>query len=238
MVNSTWTRHHIMKMWNYSAENVTLVYPPCGTFDNHNNNNNNNNNNSSNSNNSNNSNKQYMILSIGQFRPEKDHMLQLDSLNQFLSRLDKSSSSSSSNSSSRKNNRKRTDQEFGNIHRNNVKLVMMGSTRGKMDEKLVQQLHDYSSKMNLDANVDILVNRPYSELQSYMSIADIGLHTMWNEHFGISVVEMMAAGMITIAHNSGGPQLDIVIPSKKGVKTGKFLVLACSIVLQVNLDII
>ncbi len=25
--------------------------------------------------------------------------------------------------------------------------------------------------------------------------ADIGLHTMWNEHFGISVVEMMAGGL-------------------------------------------
>jgi hypothetical protein len=26
---------------------------------------------------------------------------------------------------------------------------------------------------------------------------------MWNEHFGISIVEMMAAGLLTIAHNSG-----------------------------------
>lgn len=31
----------------------------------------------------------------------------------------------------------------------------------------------------------------------------IGLHTMWNEHFGISVVEGMAAGTIMVAHNSG-----------------------------------
>lgn len=34
---------------------------------------------------------------------------------------------------------------------------------------------------------------------------------MWNEHFGIGVVEMMAAGLITIAHNSGGPKSDIVV---------------------------
>jgi alpha-1,2-mannosyltransferase len=33
---------------------------------------------------------------------------------------------------------------------------------------------------------------------------------MWNEHFGISNVEMMAAGLIVIAHNSGGPKEDIV----------------------------
>ena len=33
---------------------------------------------------------------------------------------------------------------------------------------------------------------------------------MWNEHFGIGIVEMMAGGLITIAHNSGGPQTDII----------------------------
>jgi alpha-1,2-mannosyltransferase len=30
------------------------------------------------------------------------------------------------------------------------------------------------------------------------------------EHFGISIVEMMAAGIITIAHNSAGPKQDII----------------------------
>lgn len=33
---------------------------------------------------------------------------------------------------------------------------------------------------------------------------------MWNEHFGIGVVEMMDAGLIVVAHNSGGPKADIV----------------------------
>jgi len=35
---------------------------------------------------------------------------------------------------------------------------------------------------------------------------------MWNEHFGISVVEMMAAGLVVVAHDSGGPSMDIVTP--------------------------
>jgi len=35
---------------------------------------------------------------------------------------------------------------------------------------------------------------------------------MCNEHFGIGVVEVMAAGLITIAQNSGGPKADIVGP--------------------------
>lgn len=30
------------------------------------------------------------------------------------------------------------------------------------------------------------------------------------EHFGITVVEMMAAGLLTIAHESAGPKEDII----------------------------
>jgi alpha-1,2-mannosyltransferase len=35
---------------------------------------------------------------------------------------------------------------------------------------------------------------------------------MWNEHFGIGIVEMMAAGLIVVAHRSGGPKTDIIVP--------------------------
>lgn len=34
---------------------------------------------------------------------------------------------------------------------------------------------------------------------------------MVDEHFGISIVEYMAAGLVPIAHNSGGPRADIVV---------------------------
>lgn len=34
---------------------------------------------------------------------------------------------------------------------------------------------------------------------------------MWNEHFGIGVVEYQAAGLIPVAHKSAGPKMDIVI---------------------------
>ena len=46
---------------------------------------------------------------------------------------------------------------------------------------------------------------------------------MWNEHFGICVVEMIvrsgknthsqAAGLIVVAHNSAGPKEDIIVPA-------------------------
>lgn len=54
------------------------------------------------------------------------------------------------------------------------------------------------------------VNAPYDLLVSSLGMAKVGLHTMWNEHFGIGVVEYMAAGLIPVAHKSGGPLLDIV----------------------------
>lgn len=53
---------------------------------------------------------------------------------------------------------------------------------------------------------------PYEELLDLLSESLISIHTMWNEHFGISVVEGMAAGTIMLAHDSGGPQMDIVLP--------------------------
>jgi len=42
---------------------------------------------------------------------------------------------------------------------------------------------------------------------------------MVDEHFGINVVEFMAAGVIPVAHASGGPLMDIIVPYK-GEPTG------------------
>lgn len=33
---------------------------------------------------------------------------------------------------------------------------------------------------------------------------------MYNEHFGISVVENIAGGLVMLANNSGGPMMDII----------------------------
>ena len=63
------------------------------------------------------------------------------------------------------------------------------------------------------------MNQPYSVVEDWLKKASVGIHTMWNEHFGIGVVEMMSAGLITIAHNSGGPKSDIIVPFE-GQPTG------------------
>lgn len=40
---------------------------------------------------------------------------------------------------------------------------------------------------------------------------------MKDEDFGIEIVELMSSGIITVAHNSGGAQMDIIGGSKKKV---------------------
>ena len=42
--------------------------------------------------------------------------------------------------------------------------------------------------------VDFCVNAPYAEVRQLLGGAVAGLHTMLDEHFGISIVEYMAAG--------------------------------------------
>lgn len=54
------------------------------------------------------------------------------------------------------------------------------------------------------------MNVTYAELRELLSAAHAGLHSMEDEHFGIVIVEYMAAGCIPIAHNSGGPRDDII----------------------------
>ena len=91
-----------------------------------------------------------------------------------------------------------------------MKLVMVGSTRNEADRSLVASLKSDADALGILSNVVFVVDAPFSVLQGWLRVAQIGLHTMWNEHFGISVVEMMAAGLVTVAHNSGGPKLDLI----------------------------
>lgn len=67
MVNSTWTENHILSLWDTPFK-THRVYPPCDVNDlkklQH----------------TNNSEEKIIIMSIGQFRPEKDHPLQLQAM--------------------------------------------------------------------------------------------------------------------------------------------------------------
>jgi alpha-1,2-mannosyltransferase len=77
------------------------------------------------------------------------------------------------------------------------------------------------SQLGIEEDVDYCVNVPYKDLVNLLGQALGGLHTMIDEHFGISVVEYMAAGAIPIAHRSAGPKQDIVLD--EGVQPTGFL---------------
>jgi len=91
-----------------------------------------------------------------------------------------------------------------------VTLALIGSSRNKEDEGRIAVLRDLARELAIEASVVFVVNASFDELKGYLARGLVGLHTMWNEHFGIGVVEYMAAGLIPLAHNSAGPKMDIV----------------------------
>ena len=184
MVNSTWTENQINLIWKINPVQCFCIYPPCdieklvnlplindeekGDI--------------------------IRIVSIGQFRPEKNHPLMLRAMYELRSIVDEETWKK-------------------------IRLILIGSTRNHEDEIRVKDMRDLSKHLALDENVDFLLNISYSELITELQHGMIGLHTMYNEHFGISVVECMAAGLIMVAHASGGPRSDI-IETQAGSQTG------------------
>jgi alpha-1,2-mannosyltransferase len=78
--------------------------------------------------------------------------------------------------------------------------------------QLTLLLQSLCEDFQVSDQIDFCLNISFSDLKSHLAEATVGLHTMYNEHFGIGVVEMMAGGAIVVAHASGGPKLDIVVP--------------------------
>ncbi|XP_045453662.1 GDP-Man:Man(3)GlcNAc(2)-PP-Dol alpha-1,2-mannosyltransferase [Melitaea cinxia] len=183
MVNGTWTEDHINELWKIPL-NTHRVYPPCEVTEL----------------------KKLRslvkdsdpirILSVAQFRPEKDHPLMLQAMYELRNLLIKNE-----------------------LLWNKIKLVLVGSCRNAADEERVKHLRDLAKHLALENSVSFLVNAPYAQLLQLYQSSALALHAMWNEHFGIGVVECMAAGLITIAHRSGGPLADI-IETSEGSRTG------------------
>jgi len=134
-----------------------------------------------------------LLLSLAQFRPEKDHAAQI----RMMARL----------------------QISYPEHRQSMRLLLVGGVRNEEDAARVEGLKELADSLQVSEYVEFLVNEPYSRILELLGEASIGLNTMVDEHFGINVVEFMAAGVIPIVHASGGPLHDIVVPVD-GQRTG------------------
>lgn len=99
------------------------------------------------------------------------------------------------------------------------KLILIGSVRNDTDdEKKVYKLRLQAQEIK--DSVDFIVNAKYSQVVEYLKSSSVGVNGMWNEHFGIGVVEYQAAGLIAVVNDSGGPKEDIVVDID-GKPTGK-----------------
>jgi len=124
----------------------------------------------------------------GQFRAEKDHKLQV----RAFARLVQSS------------------RFVEHAWSSTVRLLLVGGCRGPADQQLVEEIQALACQLNVADRVEFRKNVGWEELCQLLASSAVGIHTMWCEHFGIGIVQMMAAGVVTIAHNSGGPKTDII----------------------------
>lgn len=173
--NSTWTNNHILELWR-RPQITKVIYPPVDTNDI----------------------MQAMpdllkprpnlMISFAQFRPEKDHAMQLRMWKRLLPRLPK-----------------------------DAKFWLVGTVRDENDQGIFDGLKEQARVLGIEESIDFKVNRSRQEILDIFSQAKVAIHTMRNEHFGIAVVELMAAGIVTIAHKSAGPLFDIIGGTDKEV---------------------
>ena len=126
------------------------------------------------------------FLYVAQFRPEKNHDLILRSFARSFH-----------------------SQDSENI--NGSQLILIGSVRDSVDQKMVYQLRLLARELKIQEQVQFVLDASWSEILNWLRKAWVGVNGMWNEHFGIGVVEYQAAGLICVVNDSGGPKADIVV---------------------------
>jgi alpha-1,2-mannosyltransferase len=170
VTNSSWTNNHVERIWSRKAP---IVFPPVNvavfsSFPLEN--------------------REPIIVSIGQFRPEKNHLMQVEAFAKAAPNLPPS-----------------------------AKLILVGGARNAEDQRRVDAIHQRIAELKMTDRILVEVSVPFTRITELLRTAAVGLHTMLEEHFGIVVVEYLAAGCVALAHNSGGVKADIVDPMENGI---------------------
>lgn len=137
------------------------------------------------------------ILYIAQFRPEKNHPLIISAFSELLA-----------------------SRDWSPIKR--PRLVFVGSVRDRDDATRVYKLRLHAHELQIKDDVEFVCDASWPQVLSHLGQSTIGVNGMWNEHFGIGVVEYQASGLISVVNDSGGPKMDIVVDID-GKPTGKCL---------------
>lgn len=192
MCNSSWTAAHIRTLWGSKkgttgkedgrASSPAVVFPPTGVTELES---------KIMVDDASEKDRQPVLLYIAQFRPEKNHSLVLRSFTRFLQERSK--------------NPTYANQPLPH-------LVLIGSVRqNSPDETHIYNLRLLTHELRIRDHTTFLCDASWPVVLSHLSTSSIGVNGMWNEHFGICVVEYQAAGLICVTHDSGGPREDIVI---------------------------
>ena len=134
------------------------------------------------------------LLYVAQFRPEKNHVLILRAFARML---------------------EHSHEPRANILKA-AKLVLVGSVRDSEDATRVYNLRLLAHELKIKDQVEFLTDAPWDDILQWLRRSWVGVNGMWNEHFGIGVVEYQAAGLVSVVNDSGGPKFDIVVECDGG----------------------
>ena len=174
--NSQWTVSRLQAVWHRS--NIAVMYPPAaigeGTQ-------------ISDISAEEDSKRENALISLAQFRPEKNQALQI--------------------------------RVFAKVLKSNPETVfwMMGGARNAEDFSLVLMLKKLAFEdLGIPkSKIEFIVNASRAEVDKRLAEAKCAIHTMVDEHFGISLLEYLHAKTPTVCHRSGGPELDIFLPDEQ-----------------------
>lgn len=190
LANGTWTYSHIKRIWSFNQMKnhpVEILFPPCSTekFD---------------EvpqistaeqaaeNVKTTQGRDNSLIYVSQFRPEKRHSIVLEQYNEFLAKY------------------RAAKLPLSDL----PSLTFLGSCRTPTDLFTLEHLQKKVKELDLGDHVKFIVDCSFEDVKKHLSRAKFGLNAMWNEHFGIGVVEYLSAGVVPIVHASAGPLLDIL----------------------------
>ncbi|KDD73126.1 hypothetical protein H632_c2507p0, partial [Helicosporidium sp. ATCC 50920] len=135
--------------------------------------------------------KRLFLLSVAQFRPEKEQLEQLEAFALACSAA---------------------GERGGALEE--ARLVLVGGCRDAGDRARAEALEQRAEELGVADRVEVIRDASHDRLLGLLRGAVAGLHAMREEHFGITCVDYMAAGVLPIVHDSGGPALDVVVPAR------------------------